>query len=343
MQYNANIVGYDLFLSSEDDNVSVDYVLNGGIVCLEGNDIIKGTTPGSIIIGLNVYGSGGDDRLLLDLGVVGVGGNNRFMGGIGYDTLEIRNSGNLIQMNNFGGSILVDFINGTTVSTVDVERFVIQGAFGNDRFIGGTGDDWFDGRGGLDAFHGSAGNDGYVFDTVGERVIGELAAGGNDTIWSTVSVNLNYSGNVENLRLQSGDIDGTGNELANLITGSTGANRIAGGVGNDSLYGKGGADTFLFAEHGSANKDSVWDFGSDDKILLDAYVFGGVGVSDGTLAKEDFVIGARATADHAQIIYNKSTGNLSFDPDGRGLATAQDIAFIGKNLAFFDHTDILIA
>ena len=45
-------------------------------------------------------------------------------------------------------------------------------------------------------------------------------------------------GSVENLTLLgTGNINGTGNALNNVITGNAGANVLNGGGGNDTLYG----------------------------------------------------------------------------------------------------------
>ncbi len=80
--------------------------------------------------------------------------------------------------------------------------------------------------------HGSAGDDGYVFDNAGDRVVNEAAGGGTDTIWASVSVNLNDNAFVENLaHVRHCNINGIGNGLANMITGNAGNNIIAGGCG----------------------------------------------------------------------------------------------------------------
>jgi hypothetical protein len=42
------------------------------------------------------------------------------------------------------------------------------------------------------------------------------------------------------------------------------------------------------------------------------------------------------------LTYNAATGVLSYDHDGAGKDAAQDIAFVGVNKTFFDHSDILI-
>ncbi len=50
----------------------------------------------------------------------------------------------------------------------------------------------------------------------------------------------------------------------------------------------------------------------------------------------------QALEQNPQIIYNLSTGMVSYDSDGAGSQQAQDVAFIGKNLSFFDAKDILL-
>jgi Ca2+-binding RTX toxin-like protein len=234
----------------------------------------------------------------------------------------------------------------STVTLTSVERVTIVGSAGNDRFYGTSGNDWIDGGAGADRIYGSAGDDGYVFDNAGDRVVNEAAGGGTDTIWASVSVNLNDNAFVENLRLSGGAINGTGNSLANMITGNASANVIAGGAGNDSLYGKGGADTFHFNEMGAANKDSIWDFDADDKISLGSVFTGLDKDNNGVVDDDAFLVlvknGPKVSGDHAVLTYNAATGVLSYDHDGAGKDAAQDIALIGVNKAFFDHSDILI-
>ncbi len=105
---------------------------------------------------------------------------------------------------------------------------------------GTAGNDWLKSAGAGTVFVGSSGDDGYVFDSADCSVIGETAAGGKDTIWASVSVDMSSFAFVENLRLTgTADINGTGNELGNLITGNSGNNIIAGGAGNDTLWSKG--------------------------------------------------------------------------------------------------------
>jgi trimeric autotransporter adhesin len=77
-------------------------------------------------------------------------------------------------------------------------------------------------------------------DNAGDLVV-EEAEGGADLIQASVSYAL--SANVENLTLTgTAAINGTGNELDNLIIGNVGANVLSGGAGNDSLDGGAGDD-----------------------------------------------------------------------------------------------------
>ncbi|MFD1123480.1 matrixin family metalloprotease, partial [Methylophilus flavus] len=103
------------------------------------------------------------------------------------------------------------------------------GGNGNDRISGnssdnildgGAGNDTLDGKGGNDTLIGGKGNDTYIIDNSGVTVT-EDANEGIDQVNASVSSTL--AANVENLVLTgNGDITGTGNELANTITGNAG-------------------------------------------------------------------------------------------------------------------------
>ncbi|MEO8342521.1 MAG: calcium-binding protein, partial [Gallionella sp.] len=95
-----------------------------------------------------------------------------------------------------------------------------------------SGNDTLDGGAGADTMAGSTGNDTYIVDDAGDVVV-ELANEGTDTIQSSISYSL--SANVENLTLTgTAAINGTGNELNNIITGNSNANVLTGGAGNDT-------------------------------------------------------------------------------------------------------------
>lgn len=214
---------------------------------------------------------------------------------------------------------------------------------------GTTGTDIMKDAGVATAFVGSAGDDNYYINSIGSTIAGEAASGGRDSVWAGVSTDMSSFAFVENLRLTGKDnVNATGNAQANVITGNAGNNVIAGGVGNDTLWGKGGADTFFFAEMGTANRDNIWDFGADDKIALSKAVFTGLDANkDGEIDAAAFHIATTvkggAVGNGPQLVYNTLTGYLSYDDDGAGSHAAQDIAYIGKKLGFFDVHDVLLA
>ena len=150
----------------------------------------------------------------------------------------------------------------------------LNGGSGNDTLNGGGGNDFLNGGTGADSMAGGTGNDTYVVDSVSD-VVTELAGGGIDTIQSSVSRTL--GANQENLTLRGiANINGTGNDLNNVITGNSGANTLSGGTGNDTLNGGSGNDRLDggsgndFLNGGSGN-DTITGGAGDDLI------FGGMG------------------------------------------------------------------
>src|SRR5712671_4289962 len=123
-------------------------------------------------------------------------------------------------------------------------------------------------------------------------------------------------------------VGGTGNDA---VDGNDGNDWVEGGAGNDTLTGAGGTDSFVFREAGAANADVVTDFASNwDDLRLDAAGFAAIGAV-GRFAAGDvrFFAGAGATGGHDaddRIVYDTTTGQLFYDPDGNGAAPAQLIA-----------------
>ncbi|TIP32858.1 MAG: calcium-binding protein, partial [Mesorhizobium sp.] len=113
-------------------------------------------------------------------------------------------------------------------------------------------------------------------------------------------------------------IDLTGNEFGQTILGNNGDNKLNGGGGSDLLKGYGGHDAFVFnTALGPYNIDRIADFNvSQDKIYLDHAVF--AGLQKGPLSAGSFHAGHGAHDANDHIIYNSTTGALSFDSDGIG-------------------------
>ena len=125
---------------------------------------------------------------------------------------------------------------------------LVLGGTGNDSIVGDAGGNLLDGGPGADTMEGRTGDDTYMVDNSGDVVV-ELPDGGYDTIKTGISYTL--PANVENLVLTgNGNISGTGNSLANRITGTSGNNVLDGGAGADVMIGYGGNDTYI-ADNGS--------------------------------------------------------------------------------------------
>lgn len=120
-------------------------------------------------------------------------------------------------------------------------------------------------------------------------------------------------------------------ELGNdKLLGLSGNDKLYGGAGNDTLAGGAGYDTFVFdkALSASTNKDTITDYVvSNDVMHLENAVFTALGTKTGALPWIAFNYSATGLAKDAddRILYNTSTGVISYDRDGTG--SAAPIAF----------------
>ena len=126
----------------------------------------------------------------------------------------------------------------------------MYGFGGSDTLTGGAAADSIFGGAGADTMVGSLGDDIYVVDNTGD-VVTENASEGLDTVQAAVTYTL--AANVENLTLTgTGNINGTGNALGNVLTGNSGANVLTGLDGSDTLNGGAGNDTYRYASTAEA-------------------------------------------------------------------------------------------
>jgi Ca2+-binding RTX toxin-like protein len=185
-------------------------------------------------------------------------GADMLIGGLGNDTYTVDNIGDVAVENAGEGADIVNSSvsyalaanveNLTLTGTLAIDGIgnasdnVLKGNSAANTLSGGIGNDSLNGGIGADTLIGGAGNDSYTVDNVGDIVI-EGVDEGIDSVTSSVTCSL--GANIENLLLTAGNISGTGNELDNAITGSTGNNTLTGNAGNDTLDGKAGTDILI--------------------------------------------------------------------------------------------------
>jgi Ca2+-binding RTX toxin-like protein len=243
-----------------------DDQLHGG----SGDDIING---GDAVGSNQLYGDGGNDQLLggnaLDL-LDGGSGADSMAGGDGDDSYVIDNAGDSVTEQGTPGAGNHDTVNsyisiGQLWANVEDANLLGSAALnltGNDlnnTLQGNKGANVIDGGAGADTMRGGAGNDIYIVDNIGD-VVNEIGKNGIDLVKSSVGFDLSkpLAAGVENLLLTgNGNIDATGNALANVLTGNDGNNRLDGGSGSDTLIGGKGDDIYVVDSAGDKVVESI--------------------------------------------------------------------------------------
>ncbi len=329
-----------------------------------GNDLDNIITGNSAANQLNgqagndtLNGGGGDDTL------TGWSGADIMIGGLGNDTYFVENVGDVVtEILNQG----IDTVSSRLAYLLpaNVENLVLTGTTavngtGNDlansitgntainSLTGGAGNDTLNGGAGADILMGGLGNDSYVVDNVGD-VITENLGEGIDKVSSSVTYTLSV--NVEDLTLTgAAAINGSGNDLANVMIGNTAANQLVGGAGNDTLDGglgnnvlTGGTGNDIFMLTTIGHVDTITDYNVvNDTVRLENAVFTAL-TTTGALAVNNFKIGAAAADADDFIIYNNTTGALLYDADGSGLGAAIPIATLTGGLAMTNAEFVVI-
>lgn len=250
--------------------------LNGGA----GNDTLIGGAGNDTLLG----GDGNDT-------LVGGSGVNVLNGGNGFDTVSYADYGRGVSVHLPNGSttssanlLTPDAAFTFSDSLSSVERVIgsefadiltagffgatLIGGGGDDLLIGGAGNDVLIGGAGLDTLVGNAGNDLFFIDTTElSETIQDVAnvsiydPNNVDTVrivdahdMSGLSVTYALAENLENLEYTgAGNLTGSGNGRANVITGGNGNDILDGdpgvgdaealtGRGSDEIYGGGGND-----------------------------------------------------------------------------------------------------
>lgn len=204
----------------------------------------------------------------------------------------------------------------------------INGKAGDDEIFGGAGNDRLDGGAGIDTLIGGPGNDVYFVQTLEFEEVIEQPGEGIDLITASGFYNP-LPASVENLTLVGDAYQGQGNDLANIITGSSGTNRLGGGAGNDTISGAGGADSIRggtghdWIRGGTGGDYLVGNSGADKFVYYTVAEIGGAGGEPGDFITDFEGLGAGAT-ERDRIDLHRIDANT---------ATAADDAFhfIGSN------------
>jgi Ca2+-binding RTX toxin-like protein len=250
----------------------LDNLLTGG----SGNDTLDGGAGSDMLRGAEgmdtmTGGSGNDIYQVDDAGDVIIE-----LGGGGIDTVRTALStytlGDHVERVQFRGT-------GDFTGTGNGLDNVLRGGDGDDTLEDDTGNDTLIGGAGADQMTGGAGDDTYSVDDAGDVVV-ELAAGGTDTVRTTLASYV-LADNVEILQFDgTGAFAGTGNALANTITGGTGNDTLDGGLDRDTLRGGAGNDVLI----GGAGADKlVGGAGADMFVFRDT--------GDSTRASRDTILG----------------------------------------------------
>jgi Ca2+-binding RTX toxin-like protein len=235
---------------------SLDNVLTGN----SGHNILDGLEGADILKG----GAGNDIYIVDNI-------NDQVVEFINQGTDTVRSSVDWTLGPNLENLILIgsDDIDGSgntlnNIITGNSGNNVLNGGSGNDTLNGGAGNDTLIGGNGADTLIGGLGNDTYIINNWRD-IVTEYVNAGMDTVQSSITWVL--GANLENLLLTgSGNINGTGNALNNLITGNSGSNVLNGGRGNNTLDGGAGSDTLI----GGNGNDIYFVDNADDVVTENA-------------------------------------------------------------------------
>jgi Ca2+-binding RTX toxin-like protein len=305
----------------------------------QGNDLLNGGAGNDVL-----SGEQGDDTLLGDSGddkLIGGLGADLLNGGDGIDTASYITALTGVVANLANAQANTGDAQGDTYLSIEYLEGsqyadVLIGNGQNNHIWGLGGDDYLDALGGNAILEGGLGNDTYKIDNLGTQIIEQLNQG-IDTV--NASIDYTLRDNLENLNLLEGTaaLNGTGNELDNIIKGNSANNILIGGAGNDWLYGNLGGDTLIGGDGddwliGGQGADILTGGSGNDIFVYNSITDAGDRITDFTIGSDKIKItdlvnssGWRSSnlfADGYLMTRQASNGmtTLMIDPDGIGAA-----------------------
>jgi Ca2+-binding RTX toxin-like protein len=202
----------------------------------DGNDYLIGNGVAN-----RLHGMRGDDTL------VGGDGADTLAGGAGNDLYYMDAADTVSEVAGQGWDTVITWFTLTLSDNIEgvfIAGTLAAGATGNNgaNYIAGNGaDNVLNGAGGADTMIGGLGNDIYIAEA--SDTITEAAGEGWDSVYAWT--NFVLGANLESLFLiGTTGLWGAGNDLVNILTGSSGNDTLSGGGGADTLLGAAGNDLY---------------------------------------------------------------------------------------------------
>ncbi|MDF8332591.1 beta strand repeat-containing protein [Novosphingobium cyanobacteriorum] len=280
----------DRLVGDSADNVLTGHLGDDILIGGAGNDRLFGgegpvspidTWEGGVV---QTYDNNAIDKDVLEGGT----GNDQIDGGKGFDIATYEHART---------AVTVDLATGTATGGDGSDTLTgiegVIGSVGNDTLKGNAEANWFDGGLGADTMTGGKGDDTYVIDSLADTIV-ELADGGSDTVAAAFS--LTVSGEIENATLLgTANLDATGNDRANVLTGNAGINHLAGGAGDDTYVVQNSDDIVDEASanggHDTVRSSVSWTLGAN---LEDLVLFGTAQASATGNALDNVIVGNEA-------------------------------------------------
>lgn len=311
---------------------------NDGFNGFTGNDILNGNGGDDTLFGGDgndgLYGGAGNDMLF------GGAGNDVLSGGDGFDIANYATATGGVKVSLALTSAQVTGGAGTdTLLSIDG----LFGGAGNDSLTGSVGDNYINGSTGNDSINGGDGHD-TIIGGSGNDIL--VAGNGTDTVsyygtTAAVTVSLAITAAQNTVGAGSDTLSGfenlMGGFVSDRLTGNASGNWIDGLTGNDTLTGGGGSDHFAFDTmlNATTNVDTILDFQHGVDFLSPDHRFFSKLTGGALLPAVNFVANVSGVAidSNDYVVYNTTTGALTYDADGSGAGAAIKFAILNGHPA----------